>query len=75
MQLFVEPQLFDPGGTATGTGGSDRQFQTLVMYLYEKGFRLFDAGYAATIAWVLFLVVLVVAAINFSVTRRIASQG
>ncbi|MCS7478233.1 carbohydrate ABC transporter permease [Umezawaea endophytica] len=75
LQLFVEPQLFDPGGTATGTGGSDRQFQTLVMYLYEKGFRLFDAGYAATIAWVLFLVVLVVAGINFSVARRIASKG
>jgi len=75
MQLFVEPQLFDPGGTATGTGGSDRQFQTLVMYLYEKGFRLFDAGYSATIAWVLFLVVLVIAGINFSVTRRIASKG
>jgi cellobiose transport system permease protein len=75
MQLFVEPQLFDPGGTATGTGGSDRQFQTLVMYLYEKGFRLFDAGYSATIAWVLFLVVLVVAGLNFSVARRIASKG
>ena len=75
MQLFVEPQLFDPGGTATGTGGSDRQFQTLVMYLYEKGFRLFDAGYSATIAWVLFMLVLVVALVNFSFTRRIASKG
>ncbi|MFI9009807.1 carbohydrate ABC transporter permease [Actinosynnema sp. NPDC053489] len=75
MQLFVEPQLFDPGGTATGTGGDDRQFQTLVMYLYEKGFRLFDAGYASTIAWVLFLVVLVVAVVNFTVARRIASKG
>lgn len=75
MQLFVEPQLFDPGGTATGTGGDDRQFQTLVMYLYEKGFRLFDAGYSSAIAWVLFLLVLVVALVNFAVTRRIASKG
>lgn len=75
MQLFVEPQLFDPGGTATGTGGDDRQFQTLVMYLYEKGFRLFDAGYSSAIAWVLFLVILVVAIVNFTVARRIASKG
>jgi cellobiose transport system permease protein len=75
MQLFVEPQLFDPGGTATGTGGSDRQFQTLVMYLYEKGFRLFDAGYSSTIAWVLFMIVLVIAVINFTLARRIASKG
>ncbi|WP_376774417.1 carbohydrate ABC transporter permease [Saccharothrix tamanrassetensis] len=75
MQLFVEPQLFDPGGTATGTGGTDRQFQTLVMYLYEKGFRLFDAGYSSAIAWVLFLLILVVALVNFTLTRRIASKG
>nr|WP_033430747.1 sugar ABC transporter permease [Saccharothrix syringae] len=75
MQLFVEPQLFDPGGTATGTGGNDRQFQTLVMYLYEKGFRLFDAGYSSAIAWMLFLLVLVVALVNFALTRRIASKG
>jgi cellobiose transport system permease protein len=72
LQLFTEPQLFDPGGTGTGTGGSDRQFQTLTMYLYEKGFRLFDAGYAAAIAWLLFLIVLLVALVNFGITRRIA---
>ncbi len=75
MQLFVEPQLFDPGGTATGTGGADRQFQTLVMYLYEKGFRLFDAGYSSAIAWVLFMLILLVALLNFTLTRRIASKG
>ncbi|WP_246019429.1 carbohydrate ABC transporter permease [Saccharothrix australiensis] len=75
LQLFVEPQLFDPGGTALGTGGTDRQFQTLVMYLYEKGFRLFDAGYSAAIAWVLFLLILVVALVNFTLARRIAPKG
>ncbi|MGO1056345.1 carbohydrate ABC transporter permease [Crossiella sp. CA198] len=74
MQLFVEPTLFDPKG-ASGVGGSDRQFQTLTMYLYEKGFRLFDAGYASAIAWVLFLVVLIFALINFTLARRIASKG
>ena len=76
LQLFAEPALFDPGFAANNsTGGSDRQFQTLVLYMYEKGFRLFDAGYAATIAWMLFLVVLVVAVINFTLTRRIAGKG
>ncbi|MBP2472810.1 cellobiose transport system permease protein [Crossiella equi] len=74
MQLFTEPALFDPKGTS-GSGGSDRQFQTLTMYLYEKGFRVFDAGYASAIAWVLFLIVLVFALLNFTLTRRIASKG
>jgi cellobiose transport system permease protein len=76
LQLFAEPALFDPGFAANNsTGGSDRQFQTLVLYMYEKGFRLFDAGYAATVAWMLFLVVVLVAIVNFSLTRRIAGKG
>lgn len=70
MQLFVEPLLFDPTPGSV-TGGSDRQFQTLTVYLYEQGFREFDFGYAATIGWVLFLVIMVVAAVNYALTRRL----
>ncbi|MGW3469819.1 carbohydrate ABC transporter permease [Saccharopolyspora sp. NPDC000995] len=74
LQLFAEPQLFDSSGTA-GVGGNDRQFQTLTMYLYEKGFGLFDAGYAAAIAWVLFVVCLLSALANFALVRRIRGGG
>lgn len=69
LQLFAEPQLFDSSGIA-GTGGSDRQFQTLTMYLYEKGFGLFDAGYAAAIAWVLFVICVLGVLANFALVRR-----
>ncbi|MFE6610432.1 carbohydrate ABC transporter permease [Amycolatopsis sp. NPDC057786] len=69
LQLFAEPQLFDDTGI-NGTGGADRQFQTLAMYLYEKGFGEFDAGYAAAIAWLLFLCSAVFALVNFSLVRR-----
>ncbi len=71
LQLFTEPLLFDatPGRV---TGGADRQFQTLTVYLYEQGFREFDFGYAATVGWVLFLVIVVVALINFTLTRRMS---
>ncbi|MFE4667358.1 carbohydrate ABC transporter permease [Streptomyces sp. NPDC056716] len=74
LQLFAEPLLFDPtpGGV---TGGSDRQFQTLTVYLYEQGFRQFDFGYASTIAWVMFLVIVVASAVNYLITRRIRSSG
>ncbi|MEV8565122.1 sugar ABC transporter permease [Streptomyces sp. NPDC051322] len=74
MQIFAEPQLFDVAGT-DGTGGSDRQFQTLMMYLYEKGFRDFNAGYSATLAWVMFLLIAVVSGINYALSRRIATKG
>ncbi|MFC3452627.1 carbohydrate ABC transporter permease [Amycolatopsis speibonae] len=74
MQIFVEPQLFDSSGVA-GTGGDDRQFQTLIMYLYEKGFTQFDAGYAAAIAWVVFLASVVLALAGVVLARRIAGSG
>ncbi|MEU0795130.1 sugar ABC transporter permease [Amycolatopsis sp. NPDC005961] len=69
LQLFAEPQLFDTGGSG-GTGGNDRQFQTLVMYLYEKGFTHFDAGYAAALTWVMFVVCALFALVNYRLVRR-----
>lgn len=71
LQLFTEPLLFDPQGAA-GTGGSDRQFQTLVMYLYERGFTDLDAGYAAAVAWAVVAVSGLVVLVNFGLVRRIA---
>ena len=35
LQIFAEPRLFD----TQGLGGSDRQYQTLTMYLWELGWR------------------------------------
>jgi cellobiose transport system permease protein len=73
LQLFTEPYLFEPLKQATG--GSARQYQTVVMYLYEKAFAgtQFKFGYAATIGWALFLLIAVISAINFLIVRRIRS--
>lgn len=68
FQLFVEPLLFSGVG-----GGSNRQGLTMTLYLYEEGFRRFNFGYASTIAWALFIIVLVFSLLNFAVTRRIRS--
>jgi cellobiose transport system permease protein len=74
LQLFTEPYLFQPLKQGA-TGGSDRQYQTAAMYLYEKAFASgqFKFGYASAIAWCLFLLIAVVSAINFLVVRRIRS--
>ena len=73
LQIFTEPKLFDPAGGSGG--GFSHQYQTVVLYLYQAGFQDFDLGYASAMAWILFLVVLVIAAANFFLTRRIASTG
>jgi cellobiose transport system permease protein len=74
LQLFTEPYLFQPVRGA-GTGGSGRQYQTVSMYLYEKAFggTQFDFGYAAAIAWCLFLLIAVIAFVNYLLVRRIRS--
>jgi cellobiose transport system permease protein len=74
LQLFTEPYLFEPLKQGA-TGGSARQYQTVVMYMYEKAFAgtQFDFGYAAAIGWALFLLIAVISLVNFLLVRRIRS--
>lgn len=72
LQIFDEPRMFDQ----TGSGGSDKQWLTLTMYLYELGWGpQQDFGRASAVAWILFLIIVVVGIINFTITRRIATAG
>ena len=63
MQIFdqVFVLTIPPGGPGTST-------MTIVLYLYNQGFRNFRQGYAAAIAWVLFL--LIFAATIFQFQRQ-----
>lgn len=71
LQIFDEPRLFD----VAGTGGSDRQWMTVTMYLYELGWgSQRDLGRASAVAWLLFVIVVAITLINFFLTRRIASS-
>ncbi|MGW6444160.1 carbohydrate ABC transporter permease [Lentzea sp. NPDC055074] len=69
MQLFTEPLIFAQGGFAI-SGGSLRQFQTVSMFMFEKAFRDFDYGYGSAVAWVIFLLITLLAVVNFLITRR-----
>src|SRR5262249_11946051 len=73
LQMFTEPSLFDTSG-GHGTGGNDRQFQTLMVDLDENGFRQF-AGYAAAISWVVFLLCVVLVLANVAVLRRLVGRA
>jgi cellobiose transport system permease protein len=72
LQIFDEPRMFDQ----YGQGGADRQWMTVTMYLYELGWGAQKSfGRAAAVAWILFLIIVLIGLINFSVTRRISSAG
>ncbi|MFC8916293.1 carbohydrate ABC transporter permease [Streptomyces sp. NPDC057116] len=59
-QLFGEPLLFN--GSAGATGGSEHQFQTLGLYLYEQGWVNLHLGRASAIAWAMFLILVLLGA-------------
>ena len=54
---------------AFGAGGAQDGALTVVSYLYDRGFRLFQLGYASSIAWVLFMIIFVFTLINLRVGR------
>ncbi|WP_213457024.1 carbohydrate ABC transporter permease [Rhizomonospora bruguierae] len=68
LQLFTEPLMF---GGAQPRGGIDNQFQTVAMYIYERTFtRNFEYGYGAAMSWMLFIMILIFALVNFALVRR-----
>ena len=67
LQIFTEPKLFD----SRTNGGGARQFQTIVLYLYELAFPRRDFGQASATAWILFLIIVLVGLLSFAITRAI----
>jgi multiple sugar transport system permease protein len=64
-------QLFDVVYQTT-RGGPLRATTVIVYYLWDRAFVQFDAGYAAAMAYALFVVIVVVTAVQFRVARRYA---
>ncbi|MDR2255190.1 MAG: sugar ABC transporter permease [Arthrobacter sp.] len=71
LQIFVEPRLFDSSGSTPG--GSQRQFQTTVLYLWEMAFQRQNFGQASAIAWILFFIIVGVGVLNFFLSKSIAT--
>ncbi len=66
MQILAEPLLFS---SYILTGGVDRQYQTLALFIYEN-FTKLDFGYASAISWMMFVFIVVIAGVNYLLTRR-----
>jgi cellobiose transport system permease protein len=71
-QLFGEALLF--GGVSGSKGGSEHQYQTLGLYMYDQGFINGNLGKASAIAWSMFLILLLMAAVNLLITRRLGKS-
>jgi multiple sugar transport system permease protein len=63
FQVFTQAYVITHGGP---------QFSTLfyILFLYQNAFEDFKMGYASALAWVLFLIVLLITLIQFKVASR-----
>lgn len=73
LQIFTEPKLFNPSSSTLG--GPNREYQTTVLYLWDLAFNRGDFGKASAVAWLLFLIIIIVGVLNFLISRSISSSG
>jgi multiple sugar transport system permease protein len=62
FQLFAEPYVMTQGGPADAT-------LSIVLLMYEEGFRWWNIGYAAAIAFVLFAIILAATSLQLRLGR------
>jgi multiple sugar transport system permease protein len=64
LQIFDEPFVMVKGGPGDAT-------RTVVMLIYESAFKNIELGYAAAIAAMLFLVIMLVTVIQFRISKAL----
>jgi multiple sugar transport system permease protein len=63
FQFFAEPYIMTQGGPLNST-------LSIVLYLYQQGFRWWQMGYASAIAFMLFLLVFVLALFQLALRKH-----
>jgi multiple sugar transport system permease protein len=69
LTLISSFQVFTQAYVLTG-GGPGNATTTMVLYLYEQGFQFFNLGVASAIAWVLFIIILIITIFQFIGQKR-----
>lgn len=68
LQVFDVPYAL--GWTRSNTAGPADSMLTVVIHLYREGFIKFNMGYASAIAWVLFVMIMVITFVQFRMSNR-----
>jgi len=70
LNIFTEPMVMFPPQVFGGQMGPQDSALFYVLYLFDQAFRKFSMGYASALAWVLFLVTLIIVAVQTWGSRR-----
>ncbi|NOK80926.1 MAG: sugar ABC transporter permease [Chloroflexi bacterium AL-W] len=68
LQIFDEPYAL--GFTRSNTAGPADSMLSIVIQLYREAFLSTQMGYASSIAWVLFAMIMVITFVQFRMSRR-----
>ena len=63
FQVFSQPYILTGGGPGVAT-------QTMVMYMYQKGFQFYQLGTASAISTLLLIIIVLVTGLQFLGQRR-----
>ncbi len=69
IEIVMQFQLFGQALLMTN-GGPNNTSRSIVMFIYDAGFRRWDIGMAAAASQILFLIILVAALAQFMVSRK-----
>jgi len=69
LQVFEQIYVMT-SATGADAGGPNNSTLSLVLYLYQTGFRQFEQGYASAVAWVLFFVIFIFTLAQFQRQRQ-----
>jgi len=68
LQLFTEVYTMYFGQMRSGTASTAALFY--VIYLFRQAFEFFNMGYASAMAWVLFVIIMILTAIQLRLSKR-----
>lgn len=63
FQLFAEPYIMTQGGPLNST-------LSIVLYMYQEGFRWWNMGYSAALAFILFFIILIVSLVQLKIQKE-----
>lgn len=70
FQVFTQAFVMTSSAQPGSEGGPNNATLFFVLYLYKKAFQEFKMGYASSLAWALFIVILIFTVVQMKLSKR-----
>jgi len=71
FQIFTPAYVITAGSSTQAVGGPNDSTLFYVLYLYQNAFQFFKMGYASAQAWVLFVIIVSLTALQFKLSNQL----